>query len=97
MDEKSLSEKLIEMNNYGLRLLSLWDSNHNIFDYLPDLDRDLIWAVGEGHTAEFYIKRIECRCSLQDSLDFDMEQAESEIEDKIQQLKRIEEAIHGLS
>ena len=94
--DKSMSDKLIEMNNCGLRLLSIYGSDNTIFDCLSKEDKNLIWAVGEGHTAEFYLKRIEGRCSLRDSLDFDMEEAEYAIENIIQHLRRLEEAIAKL-
>ena len=89
MKELSFEDKLIEMNNHGLQLLSLWDKNNNLFDSLPEADQNLIWAVGEGHVAEFYLKRIECRCSLRDSMNFDIGQAEVEIDNRISELKRI--------
>ena len=60
----SMQDKLIEMNSYGLRLLSIYDNNNTIFDCLSGEDKNLIWAVGEGHTAEFYLKRIEGNCAL---------------------------------
>jgi len=48
---------------------------------------DIIWSMVDGLYSNWIMKRIEGRCSLQASMNFDLSEVEKEIDDRIRILK----------
>lgn len=87
--EKSLKEKIGEMNYLGLRLAGLIDKNEIDYNSLTDNESELIYAVADGLSEEYVMRNIEGRCSINSMLNNSLEKLEAYVNNRIQELTAI--------
>lgn len=93
--EKSMDEKLQTLYELSVDLAYEGDPyNDDRCCEVVDTDEkygkeisDIIWGMVDGLYPNWIMKRIEGRCSLQASLDFDMSAVEKQIDDRVELLE----------
>jgi hypothetical protein len=50
---------------------------------------DTLWAYAEGGVAKYHMDRINGRCSLKESMEYDMEQEEQQLKDRRVQFRKL--------